>query len=204
VANVFEPQWTNRDGPGLAGRLANIGAQASTERLGATLYEIASGAAGSPFHAHYANEELIIVLAGTPMLTRLRWPSHALHRCSGSLARPPARNEHSEQGVALAAAFTKHRPRQRPFGPALCLLLRARRDRKRQRPTRGCWGDEENSSREPASGSMTGCDRPPHGAEVPSRRSATRPADTQRISPAVRPDPPAVRDARVRSRASRS
>jgi hypothetical protein len=56
----------------------------------------------------------------------------------------------------------------------------------------------------PPARSMTGCDRPPHGAQVPSRRSATRSADTQRISPAVRPDPPAVRDARVRTRAFRS
>ncbi|MGH2909853.1 MAG: cupin domain-containing protein [Solirubrobacteraceae bacterium] len=68
AANVFEPTWTDRDDPGLAGRTARVGAQAGAERLGATVYEIAPGSAGSPLHAHHANEELIIVLDGQPVL----------------------------------------------------------------------------------------------------------------------------------------
>jgi len=68
VANVFDPDWKDRKAPGLAGRAARVGAQAGAERLGATLYEIAPGAAGSPLHAHHANEEMIIVLAGSPVL----------------------------------------------------------------------------------------------------------------------------------------
>lgn len=35
---------------------------------GATVYEIAPRSAGSPLHAHHANEELIIVLVGRPVL----------------------------------------------------------------------------------------------------------------------------------------
>ena len=65
---MFDPDWTHRDHPGLVGRTAQVGAQAGAERLGATLYEIAPGQAGSPLHAHHANEELIIVLGGTPTL----------------------------------------------------------------------------------------------------------------------------------------
>ena len=68
MANVLEPEWTDRTHPGLAGRTARVGAQAGAERLGATAYEIAPGAAGSPLHAHHANEEMIIVLAGNPTL----------------------------------------------------------------------------------------------------------------------------------------
>jgi uncharacterized cupin superfamily protein len=68
VANVFEPDWKDRDDPGLVGRTARIGAQAGAEHLGATVYEIAPGSAGSPLHAHHANEEMIIVLAGSPLL----------------------------------------------------------------------------------------------------------------------------------------
>ena len=58
----------SRDLPGLGGRTSRVAAQAGAERLGATLYEIAPGSAGSRLHAHHANEELIIVLAGRPML----------------------------------------------------------------------------------------------------------------------------------------
>ena len=36
--------------------------------LGATLYEIDPGQNGSPFHLHHANEEMIVVLAGSPTL----------------------------------------------------------------------------------------------------------------------------------------
>lgn len=68
VANVFELDWTDRHDPGLAGKTTRLGAPAGAERLGATVYEIAPGAAGSPLHAHHANEELIIVLAGSPTL----------------------------------------------------------------------------------------------------------------------------------------
>ena len=68
MPSVFDPDWADRDVPGLEGRLARVGAQAGAQRLGATLYEIAPGAAGSPLHAHHANEELIVVLAGSPTL----------------------------------------------------------------------------------------------------------------------------------------
>jgi uncharacterized cupin superfamily protein len=68
VANVFQPAWTDRNDPGLLGRTARVGAQAGAQRLGATVYEIVPGSAGSPLHAHHANEELIVVLAGRPLL----------------------------------------------------------------------------------------------------------------------------------------
>jgi uncharacterized cupin superfamily protein len=71
MANIFEPEWVERDQPPLIGRAARVGAQAGAERLGATLYEIDPGGYGSPFHLHHGNEEMIIVLAGRPSLRRL-------------------------------------------------------------------------------------------------------------------------------------
>jgi uncharacterized cupin superfamily protein len=72
MANIFEPEeWIERDQAPLVGRTARIGAQAGAERLGATLYEIDPGAVGSPFHLHHGNEEMIIVLSGSPMLRTL-------------------------------------------------------------------------------------------------------------------------------------
>lgn len=71
MANIFEPDWVERNQSPLRGRTARVGAQAGAERLGATLYEIDPGNNGSPFHLHHANEELILVLAGRPTLRTL-------------------------------------------------------------------------------------------------------------------------------------
>jgi uncharacterized cupin superfamily protein len=71
MANIFEPEWVERDQPPLVGRAARVGAQAGAERLGATLYEIDPGGCGSPFHLHHGNEEMIIVVSGRPTLRTL-------------------------------------------------------------------------------------------------------------------------------------
>jgi uncharacterized cupin superfamily protein len=71
MANIFEPEWVERDQPPLIGRAARVGAQAGAERLGATLYEIDPGGHGSPFHLHHSNEEMIVVLKGRPTLRTL-------------------------------------------------------------------------------------------------------------------------------------
>jgi uncharacterized cupin superfamily protein len=70
-ANIFEPEWVERDQAPLIGRAARVGAEAGAERLGATLYEIDPGGYGSPFHLHHGNEEMIIVLTGRPSLRTL-------------------------------------------------------------------------------------------------------------------------------------
>jgi uncharacterized cupin superfamily protein len=71
VANVFDPEWVEREQAPFLGRAARVGAQAGAERLGATLYEIDPGSCGSPFHIHHGNEELIVVLQGRPTLRTL-------------------------------------------------------------------------------------------------------------------------------------
>jgi uncharacterized cupin superfamily protein len=71
MPNILEPDWVDRDQPPLVGLTARVGAQAGAERLGATLYEIDPGSCGSPFHLHHGNEEMIIVLKGSPMLRTL-------------------------------------------------------------------------------------------------------------------------------------
>jgi hypothetical protein len=71
VANIFRPDWVERDEAPLMGRTVRVGAQAGAERLGATLYEIDPGNNGSPFHLHHGNEEMIVVLAGRPTLRTL-------------------------------------------------------------------------------------------------------------------------------------
>jgi uncharacterized cupin superfamily protein len=70
MPNVFEPEWdVERDDGPFRWRRAFVARQAGSRRLGASVYELAPGGATFPLHAHYINEELIVVLAGEPTLT---------------------------------------------------------------------------------------------------------------------------------------
>ena len=72
VPNIFEPDFdTSRDEPPFVWQRARLGRQAGTEELGASLFEVPPGGATFPLHAHYANEELLVVIAGRPTLTTL-------------------------------------------------------------------------------------------------------------------------------------
>jgi uncharacterized cupin superfamily protein len=61
-----QPRWVEDRFPGR--HVAPVGAQAGARELGASVYELDPGAVGSPLHVHHANEELLLVLAGTPSL----------------------------------------------------------------------------------------------------------------------------------------
>jgi uncharacterized cupin superfamily protein len=58
-----QPSWDAARFPGR--RVAPVAAQAGARELAACVYELDPGAAGSPWHVHHANEELLFVLAGT-------------------------------------------------------------------------------------------------------------------------------------------
>ena len=69
MANVFEPEFdSDEQGTGFKHRRARLGRQAGSQRLGASLYEVPPGQATFPYHAHFANEEMLIVLGGQPTL----------------------------------------------------------------------------------------------------------------------------------------
>ena len=65
MSNAFEPEW---DGERGSNRVARLAAAAGSDRLGASVVELAPGTLSSPYHFHHANEELLIVLRGTPEL----------------------------------------------------------------------------------------------------------------------------------------
>jgi uncharacterized cupin superfamily protein len=100
--NIFETTtWDREHGPVRGSRL---GPAAGARDLGCALYELDPGGQASPYHAHHANEELLIVLEGT---LELRTPggtrevsrgavvgfptgpdgAHRLRNASGSVAR---------------------------------------------------------------------------------------------------------------------
>ena len=45
-----------------------VGATAGARALGATVFELDPGAQAAPYHLHHGNEELLVVLSGTPEL----------------------------------------------------------------------------------------------------------------------------------------
>ncbi|MEO6859796.1 MAG: cupin domain-containing protein [Solirubrobacteraceae bacterium] len=60
--NVFETTtWEREMGPARGTRL---GPGAGAKELGCSLYEVDPGAQAVPYHAHHANEELLIVIDG--------------------------------------------------------------------------------------------------------------------------------------------
>ena len=70
--NIFDPDFdVERDEPPYRWRRARLGRQAGSEKLGASLFEVPPGAETFPLHIHHANEELLIVLEGTPTLRTL-------------------------------------------------------------------------------------------------------------------------------------
>jgi len=69
MANAYQPDFdADQDREGFTYRRAKLGQQAKSEKLGASLYEIPPGQATFPYHAHSANEEMLIVLSGQPHL----------------------------------------------------------------------------------------------------------------------------------------
>jgi uncharacterized cupin superfamily protein len=72
MANIYEPAFdSERDEPPYRWRRARLGRQAGARELGASLFELEPAAATFPLHAHFANEELLVVVEGRPTLTTL-------------------------------------------------------------------------------------------------------------------------------------
>jgi uncharacterized cupin superfamily protein len=69
MANIYKPSFEEGDRPaGFRSRRARIGYEVGTELIGASLWEIPPGQAAYPYHFHYSDEELVIVLSGRPSL----------------------------------------------------------------------------------------------------------------------------------------
>jgi uncharacterized cupin superfamily protein len=67
--NIRSPDYDEpRDRDGFRCSRARIGRQAGSERLGASLWVVPPGQAAYPYHWHYREEELIVVLDGAPRL----------------------------------------------------------------------------------------------------------------------------------------
>jgi uncharacterized cupin superfamily protein len=69
MANIFEPVFDQRlDVPGFVARRARVAMQLGCERIGASVWEVPPGQAAYPYHYHLGEEELLVVLSGSPSL----------------------------------------------------------------------------------------------------------------------------------------
>ncbi len=69
MPNLNDPEYDEeRDREGFRAKRARIGYQLGTERLGISQWELPPGQAAYPYHLHLTEEELLIVLRGTPSL----------------------------------------------------------------------------------------------------------------------------------------
>jgi uncharacterized cupin superfamily protein len=69
MANLFDPDFDeSSEQPEFSWRRAMLARQAGAERLGASLFALAPGEALYPLHYHLGNEELLIVIDGSPSL----------------------------------------------------------------------------------------------------------------------------------------
>ena len=69
MPNINRPEFEPGERPdGFVSRRARIGYELGTQLLGCSLWELPAGEAAYPYHFHYADEELAIVLSGTPEL----------------------------------------------------------------------------------------------------------------------------------------
>jgi uncharacterized cupin superfamily protein len=69
MPNIDEPHYDEpREHPGFRARRARLSRQAGSERLGMSLWEVPPGEAAYPYHHHLTEEELVLVLEGSPSL----------------------------------------------------------------------------------------------------------------------------------------
>jgi uncharacterized cupin superfamily protein len=69
TVNIEKPNFDEpREQEGFRAQRARIGRQAGAVRLGASLWELPPGEAAYPYHFHYGEEEMVVVLSGSPTL----------------------------------------------------------------------------------------------------------------------------------------
>ena len=115
MANIYRPRFGGGDRPdGFRARRARIGYELGLELIGCSLWELPAGRAAYPYHFHYADEELIMVMRGTPTL---RTPEGSRELEEGEALRFPVGEpgahqlvNRSEESVTFLAISSHGRP----------------------------------------------------------------------------------------------
>jgi uncharacterized cupin superfamily protein len=95
MTNIFRPDCEEGERPeGFRSRRARIGYELGTELIGASFWEVPPGQAAYPYHFHYADEELVIVISGN---LSLRTPDGVRELEEGEAVRFPLGEEGAHQ-----------------------------------------------------------------------------------------------------------
>lgn len=95
MPNVFDPSFEEGDRPeGFRSRRARIGYELGSELIGTSLFEVPAGEAAYPYHFHYADEEMIVVLSGRPSV---RTPEGTRELKTGEVVHFPLGEEGAHQ-----------------------------------------------------------------------------------------------------------
>lgn len=98
MTNIERPGFEGPEGrpEGFRVRRARLGDAVGARRLGASIWELPPGQAAYPYHWHFTEEELIVVLAGRPSL---RTPSGWREVEQGEVLSFPVGEEGAHQFV---------------------------------------------------------------------------------------------------------
>jgi len=95
VPNIYRPAFEEGERPeGFRGRRARIGYELGSELIGCSLWEVRPGEAAYPYHFHFADEELLIVIRGCPTL---RTPAGVRQLREGDAVRFPLGEDGAHQ-----------------------------------------------------------------------------------------------------------
>ncbi len=112
--NIFDPQFEDGEKPeGFRSRRARIGYELGSALVGLSLFELPAGEAAYPYHFHYADEEIVIVLEGRPTLRapdgeRALEPGETVHFPLGPEGAHQLRNDTQQRVRFLALSSSGH------------------------------------------------------------------------------------------------
>lgn len=115
MANIYRPVFESGERPdGFGARRARIGYELGSELIGCSLWELPPGEAAYPYHFHYGDEEIVIVVRGRPTLrtvsgTRELKEGEAVHFPLGDEGAHQILN-HSDETVHFLAMSSHGRP----------------------------------------------------------------------------------------------
>ena len=140
MTDIYRPSFAQEERPpGFQIRRARIGFELGTELIGCSLWELPRGETAYPYHFHYSDEELLIVIRGRPTL---RTPDGVRELDEGEAVRFAVGEQGAHQllnrspDTVTFLARQQQRPARRR---RLCRLQQDRRERAacaRRRPAR--------------------------------------------------------------------
>ncbi len=117
--NLNQPDFDEpREVEGFRARRARVGRQLGSEKLGVSYWELSPGQAAYPYHWHLTEEELLVVMQGTPSL---RTPDGWRELEEGEVVAFPRGEEGGHQLVNRTENTVRFLAFSTPTGPEIVM-----------------------------------------------------------------------------------